>query len=309
MSWYGSNLMSAFAVDIGGSGVRAAALDPSGIPASIARRPLNPSMDLDRTWTTIVDCLQEVSAKSEVDALGVAFPAFLSEQGRIKGIVNLPALEGVDFSEYFLRDVGSRCTLPIPDLGATVIAEARRGAGVRFGRVLATGIGTGVNAALAVEGDLLEVALGALGDAGHVIVEPNGPRCPCGGRGCLEAICSGAALDAQSQSVGWSGIKELADRARGNDAIAIDILERAGRALGRAMVSWSVMLAPDLVVVAGTVALIGSPLLDPARDELRKVGSPQWVADLEVVPAKFSADAALIGAGLVAHEKLLRATG
>ncbi len=207
---------------------------------------------------------------SVVDALGVSFPAFLSDEGRVKGIVNLPALEGLDLRQRFAQDAGSRRTLPVPDLGAAAIAEARRGAGVGYGRVLATGIGTGINAAMAVDGDLLEVALGALGDAGHVIVEANGPPCPCGGRGCLEAICSGAALDAQSRRAGWSGAEELARRARDGDATALRILERAGRALGRAIASWSVMLAPDLVVVAGTIALIGPRFWTRARRTLQR---------------------------------------
>ncbi len=303
------NGMLAFAMDIGGSGVRAATLDDSGMPATVARRPLNASLDFDRTWATIVSCLREVSAASQIDALGVSFPAFLSDDGRIRGIVNLPALEGIDLPERLFEDAGSRRTLPIPDLGATVVAEARRGAGVGRRRVLAAGIGTGVNAALAVDGCLFDVAMGALADAGHVIVEADGPLCPCGGRGCLEAICSGAALETEARRLGWSGTNELADRARHDDAAALAILERAGRALGRAIASWTAMLTPDVVVVAGTVALIGGPLLNPARDELHKVGSPQWVTGLEVVPARFPADAALIGAGLLAHEKLIGAMG
>jgi len=308
MPWYGHAGMSAFALDIGGSGVRAAALDDSGMPKTIARRSLNASLGFELTWGTILDCLREVSAQSQIDALGVSFPAFLSPDGRIRGIVNLPALEGVHLAERFMQEVGSRCTLPIPDLGATVVAEARRGAGIGRRRVLATGIGTGINAALAVDGCLFEVALGALADAGHVIVEADGPLCPCGGRGCLEAICSGAALEAEAHRRGWADARELADRAWQGDDIALSILARAGRALGRAIASWSVMLIPDLVVVAGTVALIGRPLLDPARDEFRKVGSPQWISELEVVPAKFPTDAALIGAGLLANENSLGRT-
>jgi glucokinase len=294
--------MFAFAVDIGGSGVRAAALDASGMPTTVARRPLSASLDFDETWSTIVGCLREVTAGSEIDTIGVSFPAFLSDDGCIQGIVNLPALQGVDLAERLTTDTGSRLTLPIPDLGATVVAEARRGAGAGRRRVLATGIGTGVNAAIAVDGDLFAVALGALGDAGHVIVEPDGPRCACGGRGCLEAICSGAALDAEARRLGWSGAKELGERAYADDLTARAVLERAGRGLGRAIASWSAMLVPDVVVVAGRVALIGAALLDPAREELRRVGSPQWASELDVVLATFPVDAALIGAGLLAHK-------
>ena len=296
--------MVAFAVDIGGSGVRAAALDAAGMPTTVARRALSASLDFDQTWSTIVGCLREISSGSDVDALGVAFPAFLSDDGRVQAIVNLPALEGVDLVERFATDIGSRLTLPIPDLGATAVAEAQRGAGAGRRRVLVTGIGTGVNAAITVDGELFAVALGALGDAGHVIVEPDGPRCPCGGRGCLEAICSGAALDAEARRLGWSDTKELAERVRGEDLAAVAIIESAGRALGRAIASWSAMLAPDIVVVAGSVALIGAALLDPARAELRRVGSPQWTSGLDVVSARFPADAALIGAGLLAHSAL-----
>ena len=296
--------MFAFAVDIGGSGVRAAALDAAGMPAIVARRPLSVSLSFDQTWSAIVGCLREISSGADIDTLGVSFPAFLSDDGRIQAIVNLPALEGVDLRERFAADIGSRLTIPIPDLGAAAVAEAQRGAGAGRHRVLVTGIGTGVNAAITVDGGLFDVALGALGDAGHVIVEPDGPRCPCGGRGCLEAICSGAALDAEARLLGWSDAKELAERVGHDNSAALAVLERAGRALGRAIASWSAMLAPDIVVVAGSVALTGPPLLDPARAELRRVGSPQWTSGLDVVLARFPADAALIGAGLLAHNAL-----
>jgi glucokinase len=299
----------AIALDIGGSGVRAAALDSGGNPIDVVRAQLAREWDLDTLWGAIVSCARAVLEGPAVDAVAASFPAFLGADGRVINIANLPALEGFDLAGCLSKELACASAIAIPDLAATVLAESRRGAGVGYRRVLATAIGTGVNAALAVDGQILDVAMGGLGDAGHVIVEADGERCPCGGRGCLESVCSGTALAAMADRQGWRDVRELAERLRAGDPIAERIIERAGRGLGRAIASWAVMLAPDIVTVGGSVSLIGAPLLQFATAEMRRIGAPHWVSRLRIVPARFPVDAALIGAGLVAHEQLVsRAT-
>ena len=172
----------------------------------------------------------------------------------------------------------------IPDLAAATLAEARLGAGRGVERFLCVALGTGVNAAMTVDGRLLETAVGCLGDAGHVSVEPDGgPACACGGVGCLEAIASGPALMRAGHTP--------------------EALGRAGRALGRAIAAWSALLWPERVAVGGGVAAVwGEAILEPARAELLRVGASYIVGRIELVPADLGPDAALAGAGLVVLE-------
>jgi glucokinase len=304
MPWYYSVAL-AIAIDIGGSGVRAAALDSRGNPVDVVRTQLAREWDLDTLWGAIVSCARAVVKDVPADAVAASFPAFLGADNRVINIANLPALEGFDLAGHLLKDLGCSWALAIPDLAATVLAESRRGAGAGYRRVLSTAIGTGVNAAIAVDGEILDVALGALGDAGHVIVEAEGEECPCGGRGCLESVCSGIALNSAAHRHGWRDVVELSEQAQAGDLDARRIIERAGRGLGRAIASWAAMLAPDIVTVGGSVALIGAPLLDVATTEMRRIGSPHWVGSLGMVPARFTVDAALIGAGLAAHAQVM----
>jgi glucokinase len=169
--------------------------------------------------------------------------------------------------------------------------------------VLVAALGTGANAALVVDDRVVATAFGCLGDAGHVVVEPDGPPCPCGGVGCLEAIASGPALARAGQAIGAPAAGLVVAAARTGDPQARAIVERAGVALGRAIVSWSVMTFPDVVVVGGGVADAGELLLAPARREVVRLGTPYVVERLEIVAAGLGRDATLVGAGLVALEQ------
>jgi glucokinase len=167
-------------------------------------------------------------------------------------------------------------------------------------RFLCASLGTGVNAALTVGGRVVDVAYGCFGDAGHVCVEPDGPECPCGGRGCLEAVASGAAFARDGAPLGLPDAEAVVGAAREGHGGAAAIVARAGTALGRAIASWGTISFPTRVAVAGGLSAAGELLLEPARSELRRVGPPYVVERMEVVLGELGADAALAGAGLAA---------
>jgi len=276
-------VLTALALDIGGSGVRAARVGPEGVRGPVERRPLDATLSQDEVVRRLRYALAALSPGDDA-GVGVSFPSFLDDRGRVGWCLNLPGLDGVDLRAALAPVAGGLVVRPVPDLAAAALAEARLGAGREVERFLCVAIGTGVNAAMTVGGRLLETAVGCLGDAGHVSVEPDsGLPCACGGVGCLEAIASGPALA----------------RAGGGAAA----YARAGRALGRAIAAWSALLWPERVAVGGGVgAAAGDRLLEPARAELRRVGASYIVGRIELVSAALGPDAALAGAGLVALE-------
>lgn len=290
------------AVDIGGSAVRAARLTADGNIGPVSELPLEARVTRPELQERIEHVLSALDPRSDLDdSVGVAVPAFLGDDGRVRFAINLPALEGVDPGELLKRATGSLTVVPITDVAAAALAEARLGAGQGVERFLCVTLGTGANAAMVVGGRLLATAFGCLGDAGHVVVEPDGPACLCGGRGCLEAIASGVALAREGSAFGFDTARAVVEAALDDHREARATVARAGRALGRAIAIWAALLWPERVAVSGGLSAAGELLLAPARDEMSRVGADYIVGQIEVVRADFGSTATLVGAGLFSY--------
>jgi glucokinase len=113
-------------------------------------------------------------------------------------------------------------------------------------------------------------------------------------------VCSGFALARDGAPLGLPDARAVIDAARGGDRQATALLRRAGTALGRAISSWSVLVWPEVVAVAGGVAAAGDLLVAPAREEMRRIGPPYVVDRIRVVPAELGSSATLAGAALLA---------
>lgn len=290
------------AVDLGGSSLRAARAAATG-PGAVARRPVSPA--------TTTEELLDALAGAVVEALGpgnrprvvvIAVPTFVEDDGRLADCPNVPDLTGRPLAALVARRLGAPEVHVVPDLAAAAVAEHRIGAGRGVRRLLVVALGTGANAAAVVDGRLVETAYGCLGDAGHVLVDPDGPACTCGGRGCLEAVASGWALARDAAAAGLPDGPELTARAAAGDPAATALLTRAGTALGRAIATWSVLLFPDVVTVGGGLAAAGDLLLGPARAELDRVAPSYVRRRLTIVPSALGAEATLAGAALLAAE-------
>jgi glucokinase len=285
----------AIAVDIGGSGVRVSRVGPSGLTGEMHRVDITRDVGRTELIELIKHGISAVSLGRE-SALGVAIPSFVNSDGTVGPCPSVPALEGMDLGGA----LGAGRV--VPDLAAAALGESRYGAGRGIQRFLCVALGTGANAAAIVDGAQVETAFGCLGDAGHVLVDPEGPECPCGGRGCLEAIASGYALARDGNPLGLNDGRAVIEAAREGRQEAIELLERAGTALGRALATWSVLIWPQLAAIGGGLSSAGELLLAPARKELARVGTPYVVSALEVVTATLGPDATLVGTGIAALE-------
>jgi glucokinase len=286
------------ALDIGGSGIRAARVQDGEIVRR-TRLELIPGTAPAQAAETLRAALGSLEPSPTDGALGVAFPGFLDGAGRVLPGIYLPGFVGMDFLDTLGALLPERPIAVVPDVAAAASAEAA--ATGCTGRLLCVCLGTGANAALVADGAVVDLAAGCLGDAGHVVVDPEGPTCTCGGRGCLEATCSGRALARDGTPLGFVDAAAVCEAARAEDRRAAHLVERAGRALGRALASWSAMTFPDVVLVTGGLSLAGELLLTPARNEMRRVGPPEIVAGLDVQIGRCGADAALLGAAIEAH--------
>jgi len=156
-----------------------------------------------------------------------------------------------------------------------------------------------------VHNDAVCVAVGehwrGAGHIGHVVVDPAGPDCSCGGQGCLEAFASGPRLAQWARDLGWhsatdDSARELAaDAARGHE-VAARALERAGTALGVAIASAAHLCDLDVVAIGGGLTQAGPLLFDPLETAFRRHARMGFVREVRVVPAELGQQAGLVGA-------------
>jgi glucokinase len=297
----------AIGVDVGGSGVRAARVGANGIDGPRAARTLDRTLGREQVAERLRDVVAELQPGADDAGVAVAFPGFRDDAGRVAFAANLPGLDGLVVEEVLAPVADGLALRGLPDLAAAAVGEARLGAGRGAERFLCVSLGTGVNAALTAGGTVVDVAYGCFGDAGHVNVEPDGPECPCGGRGCLEAVASGAAFAREGAPLGLRDGAAVVAAARAGHPEAGAIVARAGAALGRALAGWAAIAFPERVAVTGGLSAAGELLLGPAREELERVGAPYVVERMEIVMGELGADAALTGAGLTALAEAVRA--
>lgn len=173
------------------------------------------------------------------------------------------------------------------DAKALALAEGWLGAAQGKQSFLAMVVSTGVGGGIVLNGQLLDGAGGNAGHVGHIIVEPNGRRCPCGSRGCLEAEASGAAIESIT--------------GRSPTEPTYEIMQRTGRLVGRACASVCNVLDLDLVVVGGSVALgFGATFFNSAQESLDEHAKLSFVRGARITPVRLGDRGPLIGAGAVA---------
>lgn len=186
------------------------------------------------------------------------------------------------------------------DVNALAIGECRYGAGQNGNNLVYLALGTGVGGAIVSGGRLHRSRTGVSGEVGHLVLDPDGLPCTCGGRGCLEQYVSGPALLRQFHAFGGTSKgdpppplrEQAAQNPHGSAARALDA---AGNALGVGLVSLANIFGPDRIIIGGGLAALGDALLEPARQTLAARALPA-VRHTPVVTAALGENASIIGA-------------
>jgi glucokinase len=165
-------------------------------------------------------------------------------------------------------------------------------------------LGTGVGGVIAVDGKVHQGHDGTAGEVGHQTIDPDGPSCNCGNRGCLEAF---ARADRLAEACGTATAEEAVERARAGDATALEGLRRVGRYLGIGVGNMIAVISPDRVVIGGGIAAAGDLILDEARAEIRRRVLTTSVDEVEIVTAELGTWAGSIGAAVHGAERAAEA--
>jgi glucokinase len=287
------------AVDVGGTKLAVGLVAAGGRVVAQSRTPT--PVDGEAIWTALCALIDVLPDVDQVSAVGVGCGGPMVWPAGDVSPLNMPAWRGFPLrSRLRSRFLGVPVRLH-NDAPCFAAAEHWIGAGVGVDNMLGMVVATGVGGGLIVDGRLVNGTSGNAGHIGHVMVDPAGPRCSCGGRGCLEAIARGPALAAWAMTQGWQpsgdgSANALADDARLGDAVAVAAFERAGRAVGIAIASSAALLDLSLVVVGGGVAQAGELLFAPLRAAVAEYARIEFVRELRVVPSALGLDAGLVGA-------------
>jgi glucokinase len=288
------------AVDIGGTKVAASLVTDDGSLVRARSCATPKTDDADELFGAVVALIGEVTGDGDdrpgpVVACGVGCGGPMSADGETVSPLNIPA-----WREFPLRArLGELLDVPLAvenDAKALALGEGWRGAARGRRHFMAMVVSTGVGGGVVVDGRLLHGAAGNAGHVGHVIVEPDGRRCGCGARGCLEAEASGIAIAAST--------------GRPPAEAPLDVVERVGCLVGRAVASVVALLDLEVVVASGGVALgFGAPFFAAANEELRARARLSYTASTEIVPGGLGRDGPLVGAGAVGWSALGRHVG
>jgi glucokinase len=298
------------ALDVGGTGMKAALVGVDGTLLYEARRATGRGRGPDAVVASILDFAAELRAHGERHlgetalAAGVAVPGIVDAQ---HGIAVYAANLG--WRDVPLRaQLAARLGVPVAlghDVRTGGLAEGRIGAGKGADRFLFVPLGTGIAGAIGIAGQIEAGAHGCAGEIGHIVVRPKGPQCGCGQRGCLETLASAAAVTRAWAEASGDPDADAADCAKAvesGDPRAEAVWQDALDALADGLVTALTLLDPRTLIIGGGLAEAGETLFTPLRAAVEERVTFQKLP--AIVPAALGDTAGCLGAGLLAWDLL-----
>lgn len=307
-------------LDVGGTKIAGAVVDPEG--AILAKRQVpTESQEPNSIVAAIVKVARELKAAAPAAvAIGVGAAGLVDvDRGVILGAPNL-AYRNVPVRDTLSERLGLPAIVD-NDANVAALAEAVYGAGRDAGDQIMVTVGTGIGGGIIIGGKIYRGHYGVGAELGHIVVDPDGPVCGCGNRGCWEAVASGTAIGrlARQRVEGGAGADLLAavggdldaitgelvgESAIAGSAFARDVLAEIGRYLGIGLASIVNIFDPEVIVIGGGAAAgTGELLLDPARASMQAhILGTSWRTPVRIVPAVLGNDAGVVGAARLARD-------
>jgi len=307
-------------VDFGGTNVKAGLVSPAG--RVVATRLLSskavgrPARFVEGLGEAVEDLARSVGSRPDkLRGVGVGAPGQVdAERGVVLSLVNVPGWRRVPLRRLLERRLGCRCAVD-NDANLFALGEFTFGAGRGAQCLVCLTLGTGLGGGIIVNGALYRGASGAAGEPGHMVIDPDGPRCGCGVKGCLEAHVGAAALVRMGRRAIRQGAEPLrtlvrkaggrltpallGQAARQGDAAARRIWVEFGRSLGIGLGNMVNLLNPDRIVlgggVAGAWALFYPTLIRTVRAQALEVSARA----VGIVRARLGDHAGIVGAAVL----------
>lgn len=303
----------ALAVDLGGTKVEAALVDPHGaiLPDTRFRQPTGPTRSSDELAasvdTVVAQALDTLPVDAELIGVGIGSAGPIVVRDGAVSPLNLKA-----WRRYPLRaQVQALVQKAAPDVPVTLrmdglcitLAEHWIGAAQGVDNVMGMVVSTGVGGGLILGGQTVAGPSGNAGHIGHIEVEGFDDPCPCGGHGCLEAIASGPHTVAWARTQGFTGAtgEELGAAYAAGDEVAIRAVKRSATAVGHAIASATSLLDLELVAIGGGFSHVTPDFFDFIAEPIAERLEFDYIRDVRVVPSALSSDGPLVGAAALIH--------
>jgi len=254
--------MLTLALDFGGTKLAAGLVDAEGTVLAEGRATSPP--DAAAGYAAMLALARDLlgGAADRPLACGVSFGGPVAADSRtVRRSMHVPGWDGAPLADWVERDLGLPCAVA-NDADAAALGEARYGAGRGAALLLYLTVSTGIGGGVVAGGRLFRGARALAGELGHQCLDPGGPPCSCGRRGCLEALAAGPAI---ARSAGMADARAVAEAVARGEPGARAAWERAMGWLGIGVANAANIINPDRVVIGGGVAGAGELLLAPVR--------------------------------------------
>lgn len=301
-------------IDVGGTKAQAVVLDPAGEVVETAQRPTPRG---DRSLDALIDVLIELADEvGHEGSVGVGVPGLVTRTGVLRAAPNLDGVADFAIVELLAERLGSDVDVD-NDATCATVAEWLLGAGRGTSDMMLVTLGTGIGGGIVANGLLLRGANGFAGEFGHMVIDPSGPQCPCGRRGCWERYASGSGLAmlAREAAMGHR-LSDVVRRAGGDaqavrgehvqaaaregDPEALAVIDDFARWVALGLANLTNALDPELFVLGGGLASGSDLYLDPIR---RWFGDLLYQPQLRPIPriefARWGPLAGAVGAALL----------
>lgn len=288
-------------IDVGGTKILTVAVDRVD-PGRVLARHIAP---VPGTVDGFVEAVVEgARAVGVADTIGIGVPGLVDGGGVLRAAPHLGHLVGVPIGGLVAGALGVGGVAIDNDANCALRAEMAIGAAFDVDEVVLVTLGTGIGGAIAIDGAVRTGAHGFAGEPGHMMVDPAGPRCPCGRRGCWERYASGTGLVHLAATAGLrvDHGEEVIARARRGDAAAIEVVERFAWWLGAGLASLADILDPGLFLIGGGLSADADLWIDVVRSTMTAETLGGGCRTVPVEVARAGPEAGAIGAALLAVE-------
>ena len=283
-------------IDLGGTTVKLGITDSDGTP--IARRTIDTEVARgsdDAIARIAIAAGELIDDSGAIAACGIGAPGELDANRRYLVRANhFPGWTNVPLPQRMTEHLRVQAALE-NDANCAAWGEFRAGTGRGMRSLACFTLGTGVGGGLVIDRNLWIGANGAAGALGHISIDPNGPPCPCGQRGCVEQYASATAV---ANRYGRGSAREAFDAAARGEADAVAAIDWACDGLAAGVANVIHTIQPDMVALAGGMAAAGDVMLDRVRAGVAKRVRPAWLRAIRIECAALGDDAGWIGAAL-----------
>jgi glucokinase len=298
-------------VDLGGTNLRAAAVDRDGTIQHKIAKDTNFAGGRDAVIGDIVTAVNDLKAQCSgrrLAGVGIGVPGFIRlKEGFITNSNNLPYLENYPVRDAIEQKLGTPIILE-NDANAAALGEKWMGAGRDVDNLVLLTLGTGIGGGIIMDGRVLHGMDGMAAELGHITVDPFGPPCGCGNRGCLEKLASATAVEALAILLSLSATpltsKEVFDLAQQGNEKARAIFEQMGRSLGVGLANLINTFNFPLYLLSGGMLPSWDLFWPPLEAEVKLRSFTYRNTKTRIEKATLGSDAGLIGAAYLPFQAI-----